>query len=160
MYLLSIICWMDTIFCYWIRLLWIKYWPRDSINCVFLENLLSDIIGFRIKMLSWLSTSLIHPLIWTFSKINTNRWPKTVNGHILFRSGAKIFHVFCWLFNYSSANRHALAQIWRNGNCPWFHSSQLLQNFTSVYIYLPPCTTHVQLHVWTMNYRAVQVNIT
>ena len=131
MYLLSIICWMNTIFRYWIWLLWIKHWPGDSINCGFLKNLLSDIIGFEIKMLSWLSTSLIHPLIRTFRKINTNRWPKTVNGHILFRFGAKIFHVFCCHFNYSSANRHALAQVWHNGNCQWFHSSQLLQYIAS-----------------------------
>ena len=39
-----------------------------------------------------------------------------------------IFHVFCSLFNYSPANRHAL--VWRNGNCLWINSSQLLQRFS------------------------------
>ena len=77
-------------------------------------------------MLSWLCMSLIHTLI----KINKDRWPESVNGHILFRFGPKIFHVFCSLFNYSSAN--ALALVWRNGNCPRCHLSQLLQCFTSV----------------------------
>ena len=72
------------------------------------------------------------PLIITLSKINKDRWLESVNGHILFHFGPKIFHVFCSLFNYSSANRHALALVWRNGNCPRCHLSQLLQCFTSV----------------------------
>ena len=39
-----------------------------------------------------------------------------------------IFHVFCSLFNYSPANRHV--PVWRNGNCFWINSSQLLQRFS------------------------------
>ena len=86
-----------------------------------------------IIMISLLCYVLIYPIIMTFSEINTDRWlAQSVNGHILFRFGPKIFHVFCSLFNYSSANRHALAPVWRNGNCPRCHLSQLLQCFTSV----------------------------
>ena len=121
---------MDTTgFCsFWI--LWIKHWAWALASTVGFRSIyyLGDWIWFQIRMLSWLCMSLIHTLI----KINKDRWPESVNGHILFRFGPKIFHVFCSLFNYSSANRHALALVWRNGNCPRCHLSQLLQCFTSV----------------------------